>query len=167
MLGDARLMLTASPEHYYLIVLDAFSSDAIPVHLLTRESFAGYAHGVIVVHISNQHMSLWGPAAAVGSAEGLVAFGRDETPTNQRDDDMRTRAPVVVLAREVQDVRDLPAHPGWKRLDPNARTAWSMTTPTSSAPLSTGSSGADQASVGTTVRNRSRLPKALISFATA
>jgi spermidine synthase len=38
-LGDARLTLTASPECYDLIVLDAFSSDAIPVHLLTREAF--------------------------------------------------------------------------------------------------------------------------------
>ncbi|UGY13404.1 fused MFS/spermidine synthase [Bradyrhizobium septentrionale] len=128
-LGDARLTLTASPEHYDLIVLDAFSSDAIPVHLLTREAFAGYlshltAHGVIVVHISNQHMSLWGPTAAVGAAEGLVAFGKDETPTNHGDDDMRTRTQVVVLARDVQDLGDLPAQPGWKRLDPNARTAW-------------------------------------------
>lgn len=128
-LGDARLTLMASPEHYDLIVLDAFSSDAIPVHLLTREAFAGYlshltAHGVIVLHISNQHMSLWGPAAAVGGAEGLVAFGKDQTPTNQTDDDLRTRAQVVVFAREVQDLGDLRAQPGWKRLDPNARTAW-------------------------------------------
>ena len=52
-LGDARLTLAASPERYDLIVLDAFSSDAIPVRLLTREAFAGYvsrltARGVIV-----------------------------------------------------------------------------------------------------------------------
>lgn len=80
-IGDARLTLAASAERYNLIVLDAFSSDAIPVHLLTREAFAGYLshlteHGVIVLHISNQHMLLWGPAAAVGGAEGLVAFGQ-------------------------------------------------------------------------------------------
>ncbi len=46
-----------------LIVLDAFSSDAIPVHLLTREALAGYlarldAGGVLVLHISNRHMEL-------------------------------------------------------------------------------------------------------------
>src|SRR4029077_20871773 len=50
--GDARLTLEASPDRYDLIVLDAFSSDTIPAHLLTREAFAGYllklsAHGVI------------------------------------------------------------------------------------------------------------------------
>jgi hypothetical protein len=128
-LGDARLTLAASREQYDLIVLDAFSSDAIPVHLLTREAFVGYLshlteHGVIVLHISNQHMSLWGPAAAVGAAEGLVAFGKDQTPANPTDGDLRTRAQVVVFARQEQDLGDLPAQPGWKRLDPNARAAW-------------------------------------------
>src|SRR5258705_10698553 len=78
--GDARLTLAKSPERYDLIVLDAFSSDAIPVHLLTREAFAGYlshltARGVIVLHISNRHMALWRPATAVGGAEGLAAYG--------------------------------------------------------------------------------------------
>lgn len=128
-LGDARLTLAASAERYDLIVLDAFSSDAIPVHLLTREAFAGYLshlteHGVIVLHISNQHMSLWGPAAAVGGAEGLLAFGKDQTPSDTTDDYLRTRAQVVVFARDEQDLGGLPAQPGWKRLDPNARTAW-------------------------------------------
>ena len=52
-IGDARLTLEASPQRYDLIVLDAFSSDTIPVHLLTREAVAGYLsklspHGVIV-----------------------------------------------------------------------------------------------------------------------
>ena len=51
-LGDARLTLSASSERYDLIVLDAFSSDAIPVHLLTREALGMYLerltpHGVI------------------------------------------------------------------------------------------------------------------------
>ena len=51
--GDARLTLEASTDRYDLIVLDAFSSDTIPVHLLTREAVAGYLskltpHGVIV-----------------------------------------------------------------------------------------------------------------------
>ena len=61
--GDARLTLEASPDRYDLIVLDAFSSDTIPVHLLTREALAGYLsklspHGVIVAHISNRHLDL-------------------------------------------------------------------------------------------------------------
>ena len=126
-LGDARLTLTASPERYDLIVLDAVPSDAIPVHLLTREAFAGYlsrltARGVIVLHISNQHMALWRPAAAIGAAEGLVAYGKGQLP-DTTDDELRTAAEVVVFARDVRDLGDLPAQPGWKRLDPDSRVA--------------------------------------------
>jgi spermidine synthase len=88
-LGDARLTLAASPERYDLIVLDAFSSDAVPVHLLTREGFAGYlsrltARGVIVLHISNRHMALWRPAAALGREEGLCLPQRSASPRHDR-----------------------------------------------------------------------------------
>jgi hypothetical protein len=128
-LGDARLTLTASPESYDLIVLDAFSSDAIPVHLLTREAFAGYlshltARGVIVLHISNRHMALWRQAAAVGGAEGLVAYGKGQLPPDTTDNEWREPAEVVVFARDVRDLGDLPAQPGWGHLDPNSRAAW-------------------------------------------
>ncbi|WLA68407.1 fused MFS/spermidine synthase [Bradyrhizobium diazoefficiens] len=127
-LGDARLTLTASPERYDLIVLDAFSSDAIPVHLLTREAFAGYlahltAHGVIVLHISNRHMALRGPAAAVGLTEGLVAFGKLQIPPVMAQEDARATSEVVVFARDVKDLGDLPSQ-GWTRLDPSSRIAW-------------------------------------------
>jgi spermidine synthase len=63
-LGDARLrMELEDPQEYDMIVLDAFSSDSIPVHLLTAEAFELYrSHlkpgGVICVHISNRHLDL-------------------------------------------------------------------------------------------------------------
>lgn len=125
-LGDARLTLAASPERYDLIVLDAFSSDAIPVHLLTREAFAGYLshltpRGVIVLHVSNRYMVLQQPAAAVGGAEGLVAYGKGQL--DAIDDDLRVPSEVVVFARDVRDLGDLPAQPGWKRLEPDLRVA--------------------------------------------
>jgi hypothetical protein len=128
-LGDARLTLTASPERYNLIVLDAFSSDAIPVHLLTREAFAGYlsrltARGVIVLHISNRHMALWRPAAAVGSAEGLVAYGKRQLAPEMPDGEWQRPSEVVVFARDERDLGHLPAQPGWKHLDPDSRAAW-------------------------------------------
>ncbi|MBA5636550.1 fused MFS/spermidine synthase [Duganella sp. LX20W] len=62
--GDARLSLEAEPpQHFDLIVLDAFSGDAIPVHLLTREAFGEYFRhlnggGVLAVHVSNLHLDL-------------------------------------------------------------------------------------------------------------
>jgi hypothetical protein len=63
-LGDARLSLEREPpQHFDLIALDAFSSDSIPVHLLTRESFQVYGrhlntNGIIAVHISNHYLDL-------------------------------------------------------------------------------------------------------------
>ena len=71
MLGDARLTLAESAGRSYdLIVLDAFSSDAIPIHLMTREAMAIYLrklapHGIVLMHVSNRHMELprWSPAS--------------------------------------------------------------------------------------------------------
>ncbi|WP_456669855.1 spermidine synthase [Bradyrhizobium sp. USDA 3240] len=126
--GDARLTLAASAERYDLIVLDAFSSDAIPVHLMTREAFAGYLshlseHGVIVLHISNRHMALRPPAAAIGDAEGLAVFAKAQLPPDMTDDDMRNPADVVVFARHESDLGNLPRQ-GWTRVDRGSRAAW-------------------------------------------
>ena len=63
-LGDARLMLESqSQENYDVLGVDAFTSDAIPVHLLTREAFAVYFHhlkpnGILAVHVSNRYLNL-------------------------------------------------------------------------------------------------------------
>jgi hypothetical protein len=63
-LGDARLSMEREPpQNYDLLVLDAFSGDSIPVHLLTREAFAVYlrhvkTNGAIAVHITNRHLEL-------------------------------------------------------------------------------------------------------------
>ena len=129
--GDARLTLAASPGQFDLIVLDAFSSDAIPVHLLTREAFAGYLsrlapNGVIAVHISNQHMELRSVVAAVAAAEGLVAYAKLDGDANEFVRDYRANAEVIVLARSRADLGDLPTRPGWERAVPRADVrAWS------------------------------------------
>ena len=62
--GDARLSLEREPpQQFDVLVLDAFSSDAIPTHLLTRQAFEIYfrhlkSDGVIAAHISNRHLNL-------------------------------------------------------------------------------------------------------------
>jgi len=63
-LGDARLSLEREPrQNYDVLAIDAFSSDAIPVHLLTREAFAVYfrqlnSDGVLAIHVSNRYLEL-------------------------------------------------------------------------------------------------------------
>jgi hypothetical protein len=128
-LGDARLTLEASRDRYDLIVLDAFSSDAIPVHLLTREAFAGYMsklspHGVIVAHISNRHLDLAPVVANVAERQGLVAFLREDNSAGDFLKGLKTNARVVVLARDAGDTGSIAGK--WARLQPDPRAAtWS------------------------------------------
>jgi len=122
-LGDARLTLAASSERYDLVVLDAFSSDAVPVHLLTREALIGYLarltpHGVIAFHVSNRHMELAGVVAAVDATEGLIAYFKEDAGANDFLEDYRANAQVVVMARTVADLGDLPLRRGWRPIAP-------------------------------------------------
>jgi hypothetical protein len=89
-LGDARLTLEREPaQNFDLLVMDAFSSDAIPMHLLTREAFQLYerhlkTNGVIAVHISNRHLNLEPVVAAVAEHAGYqAAVVRDEAPDDK------------------------------------------------------------------------------------
>lgn len=74
-LGDARVRLTESASASFdLLALDAFSSDTVPMHLLTREAFATYGrvlapNGLLLVHISNRFMAL-APVVSAAAREG-------------------------------------------------------------------------------------------------
>jgi hypothetical protein len=89
LLGDARLtMERQESQQFDLIAVDAFSSDAIPIHLLTREAFAVYfrqlkPNGILALHISNRYLDL-APVCARGAQE----FGKTATTvSNDVDDD--------------------------------------------------------------------------------
>jgi hypothetical protein len=85
-LGDARLsMERETPQHYDILILDAFSSDAIPVHLLTDEAFQLYLKhlnegGVIAAHLSNRHLDLRPIVQGLAEKYGLEVrfFGWEE-----------------------------------------------------------------------------------------
>ena len=107
--GDARLTLEASSGRYDLIVLDAFSSDSIPAHLLTREALAGYLsklspRGVIVAHISNRHLDLAPVVANVAQSQGLVSFLREDDRASDFMTTFVSNARVVAMAREAGDI---------------------------------------------------------------
>jgi spermidine synthase len=77
-LVDARLTLVDAPDgHYDLIVMDAFSSDAVPVHLLTREAMELYRRklapgGLVGSHVMNRHLELPSVVAGIADANGMV-----------------------------------------------------------------------------------------------
>ncbi|TDR90185.1 hypothetical protein EV668_3027 [Enterovirga rhinocerotis] len=129
-LGDARLTLASAPAGQDLVLLDAFSSDSIPVHLLTREAIGLYLsrlgpHGVIVLHISNRHLDLRRILVRTAAEHGLVALvGTDETdePAARR---MRSRARIVVLARTLSDLGPIATDPLFTPLAPEpGRRPW-------------------------------------------
>jgi hypothetical protein len=126
-LGDARLTLARADKRHDIIVIDAFSSDAIPVHLLTREAVAGYLarledDGVLVMHISNRHMELASVVAAVGAAEGLVTYVREDDRPEVTPTDYKMNAIVAALARRPGHLGELPRR-GWTEVKPDPRVA--------------------------------------------
>src|SRR5204863_1378176 len=88
-MGDARLSLEReSPENFDVLAVDAFSSDSIPVHLLTREAMLLYFRhlkpdGILAVHISNRYLDLQpvlqGETEATGKVACVVDTEDDET----------------------------------------------------------------------------------------
>jgi hypothetical protein len=124
--GDARLTLDASTDRYDLIVLDAFSSDTIPVHLLTREAVAGYLsklspHGVILLHISNRHLDLAPVVANVAQSLGLAAFAREDNSAGDLLTTLKANARLVVLARDAADAGSVAGN--WTPLQPDRSSA--------------------------------------------
>ncbi len=119
-LGDARLSLARADDvRYRLLVVDAFSSDAIPVHLMTREAMGLYldrltADGVLVFHISNRHLNLRPLVAGIAAEHRLVTYAqrfRKSTP-----DQVQTASEWVAMARTPAALNGLDADPRWTRL---------------------------------------------------
>jgi spermidine synthase len=124
MLGDARLTLRKhGATKYDIFVLDAFNSDAIPVHLLTREAIRAYFSalapgGVIAAHISNRHLDLEPVIGAIASEMGIAARVRRDVQISPAEEVAtgRTESVWVILARESADFRDLAADNRWQPL---------------------------------------------------
>jgi hypothetical protein len=120
--GDARLRLReAPPNSYDLIVLDAFSSDAVPAHLLTREAVALYLSklapgGLVAFHVSNRSLELERVALGVAEDAGLDArVFADEYKTNDEGHDPNHDPSTwVVAAREAEDLGALSTDKRWQ-----------------------------------------------------
>lgn len=126
-LGDARLSIAATADGTFgFLVLDAFSSDAIPVHLLTREAMALYARklspgGLLAVHISNRFLDLE-PVVAVGAAAvGFRGMVRFDGVTAARGKALETSSAWMVLARSPADLAPLARDPRWKATRANGQ----------------------------------------------
>ncbi|MCZ8325651.1 MAG: hypothetical protein O9283_10360 [Sphingomonadaceae bacterium] len=132
-LGDARIELAkARPGSLDLLAVDAFSSDAIPLHLMTDEAFGVYLdalspRGILLVHISNRFIDLEPVVAALARQRGLAAALRDDTPQGPFAD-LMTNSTWIALSRDPAQLRALqavvPTMP-WRPLVAPAPHAWS------------------------------------------
>jgi hypothetical protein len=130
-LGDGRLRLARSAERYDLLVVDAFSSDAIPVHLLTREALGAYFDhlkpgGWLAFHLSSEYLELAPLIAALAADRhlaGLYQENFDLTPVDFRAGKLGSQ--WAVLARSDADLVALVRSKRWVPLDSFRRvTAW-------------------------------------------
>jgi spermidine synthase len=127
-LGDRRRMIARVPAGTSdLVIVDAFSSDAVPVHLLTREALELYVSklrpgGLIAFHVTNRHLELAPVVARAARALGLAAVERDDRAEGARG--TRTPSRWVVIARSQQRLEPLLERSGWRIPEVSAGRVW-------------------------------------------
>ncbi len=129
-IGDARIGLARMPPASFdMLAVDAFSSDAIPLHLLTDEAFGIYfralaPRGLLVVHISNRFIELEPVLAALARKRGLTVAKRDDNPSDRTT---LTPSTWVALSRDPAMVAALAkAQPDktWGAMMPPSKQIW-------------------------------------------
>jgi hypothetical protein len=126
-IGDARLRLRQGPQaRFDVLVLDAFSSDAVPIHLVTREAIAVYRRalspgGVLLGHVSNDHVRLSPVFGALARDAHLVALERADHPSAEEKALGKDPSEWVLLMDGAEE------HPlgGWQPLTaPPSQSVW-------------------------------------------
>ena len=123
-IGDARLTLQDQPEgRFDLLLLDAFSSDAVPAHLLTVEAVQMYLarlkpDGVLIMHLSNRNLDLISPAMAVVEAAGGVGLLQRHAPAYGSPPLWESAEDVVIVARSEDALAPYENDVRWDPIDP-------------------------------------------------
>lgn len=130
-IGDARLTLERQPDGKFdYLLIDAFSSDSIPVHLLTVEALELYRSklkedGILAVHISNRYMELQSVLAALAEETGMAGrIGRFLPPEHLSDGEHVNSSEVAVLANDEAALGEIVGDPRWKQFDRGNTAVW-------------------------------------------
>ncbi len=122
-LGDARLRIAeAEDASYGMIVGEAFTSDAIPIHLMTREAVDLYfqklqSNGVLVMHISNRHLELEPVLGDLARDRGLVCYAQYDA--NTLGIPYKLQSHFTVLARDEANLGSVPNDERWQPCESN------------------------------------------------
>ncbi len=128
--GDARLTLSDRAGQARVLIVDAFSSDAIPIHLLTREALAvDLAHldaqGLVAFHISNRDFNLRDVLARLAAERNLTLLQRRDPPKHPSAGYAHAPSDVVLMSRDAAVIREAVSM-GWSVVAPDmSRRPWS------------------------------------------
>ncbi|MBI4342442.1 MAG: fused MFS/spermidine synthase [Candidatus Omnitrophica bacterium] len=120
-LGDARLTLAGAPDRWYdLLVLDAFSSDSIPMHLLTREAMQLYLRklgdgGLLALHLTNRFLDLERPIGDLAASMGLVCLAQHHRLPRSGPEGASSR--WLLIARRGDELEPWIHDPRWRLLE--------------------------------------------------
>ena len=123
-IGDARKLLEeAEPHSFDVIMMDAYNSDSVPTHLLTREALKLYLSrltedGVVVFHVSNRYLNVESVVGALVEDMNLPARTKSFTPSEREAEALAYASTYVVVAREESDLREIAHSSEWD--DPEA-----------------------------------------------
>lgn len=130
-IGDARLTVAKQPPGGFdILLIDAFSSDAVPAHLLTVEAVRGYLSklkpdGVLILHLSNRNLDLMDPAQAVARAAGGWALAQNyRPPENSRQGSWESPEDAVLIARSHAALQPYLRDGKWRTADPFRARPW-------------------------------------------
>jgi len=124
--GDGRLKMERSSERFDIIVIDAFSSDSIPIHLITKEAMSVYAEhlnprGVVLIHTSNRHLKLAGVVAGSAGELGLAVRWKTDVATPEQALEAKAPSEWLIVARHESDLAFLSGDKDWKGPDEIAK----------------------------------------------
>jgi len=130
-IGDARLTVAKQPDASFdILLIDAFSSDAVPAHLLTVEAIRGYLaklkpDGVLILHLSNRNLDLMNPAQSVArAAGGWAAVQNYRAPEKDPHGTWDSSEDAVIVAKAHAPLAGFLASGKWRPADPFKARPW-------------------------------------------
>jgi hypothetical protein len=126
-LGDARLTLAEAPDASYdVIIVDAFTSDAIPIHLLTREAMEIYRRklvpeGIVAIHVSNRHLELASVVAGIAKANDMVSRVSESADITENDGEYIFLGTVVAATAKDENFGPIAKSEYWELQKPDPK----------------------------------------------
>ncbi|HEY3694800.1 fused MFS/spermidine synthase [Phenylobacterium sp.] len=128
--GDARLTVgRQAKDRFDILLIDAFSSDSVPAHLLTVEAVKSYLErvmpdGIVILHLSNRNLDLRSPAMAVARAAGGVALLQRHMEAPGAPPLWESSEDALIVGRDAAALAPFAGNPRWTPADPTRAKPW-------------------------------------------